>query len=180
MKIGVVSDTHGHRANTLQAIWMLSGRGIEAVLHCGDIVGADLIPLFAEWPTHFVFGNCDDDPAGLRFTIQDAGQFCHERFGDIELGGRRIALLHGDDGRRLHAAVTGGDYDLVCSGHTHIPKQHRVGSNPQFSGQSAPASQQASHPPEHDCHAKTSSAFCQALWSMVVDLRSVHGVVGQV
>lgn len=127
MKIGVVSDTHGHRANTLQAIWMLSGRGIEAVLHCGDIVGADLIPLFAEWPTHFVFGNCDDDPAGLRFTIQEAGQFCHERFGDIELGGRRIALLHGDDGRRLYGAVAGGDYDLVCSGHTHIPKQHRVG-----------------------------------------------------
>jgi putative phosphoesterase len=127
MLIGIVSDTHGHVGNTLQAVTQLEQYDLAAVLHCGDIVGAGLVPLFAAWPTHFVFGNCDADKASMRLAMADAGQTCHGAFGEIEIDDRRIAILHGDDSRRLQEAVQSGQYDLVCHGHTHIPEQHQVG-----------------------------------------------------
>ncbi|MCA8997727.1 MAG: YfcE family phosphodiesterase [Planctomycetaceae bacterium] len=127
MRIGVVSDTHGHIANTAEAVRILGQQSVEAVLHCGDVCAATLIPLFEEWPTHFVFGNCDGTPGSIRVAIREAGQTCHERFGDFELGGRRIGLIHGDDVLGLHDAVESGDYDLICYGHTHRPEQHLAG-----------------------------------------------------
>ena len=97
------------------------------MLHCGDIGVPAIVPLFAGWPTHFVFGNTDNDAADLRFAIEEAGQSCHDRFGDITLADRRIALLHGDDTARLMEAISSQDYDLVCYGHTHEQEQHRQG-----------------------------------------------------
>ncbi|SFI44923.1 YfcE family phosphodiesterase [Planctomicrobium piriforme] len=127
MLLGVVSDTHGHIRNTLEAVTRLAGFDITAVLHCGDIVSPGIVPLFAEWPTHFVFGNCDEDTAELRAAIGDVGQTCHGRFGELELDGRKIAFLHGDDGLRFRETIAGGKYDLVCYGHTHKYEHHRDG-----------------------------------------------------
>jgi putative phosphoesterase len=103
MQLGVVSDTHGHVPNTRAAVQMLEQFDVEAVLHCGDIGSTAIVPLFAHWPTHFVFGNVDQGTAAheLEQAIRAAGQTCHGRFGSLELGGVRIALLHGDDGRLL-------------------------------------------------------------------------------
>ena len=101
MRIGVVSDTHGHVANARAAVRMLEALEVACVLHCGDIGSAAIVELFAAWPTHFVFGNCDGDQAELAAAIESAGQTCHGEFGSVELAGRRIALLHSDDGRRF-------------------------------------------------------------------------------
>jgi hypothetical protein len=106
---------------------MLSALDVEAVLHCGDIGSPEIVPLFAAWPTHFVFGNVDYDAAQLEQAIRKAGQHCHHRFGDLTLGGRRIALVHGDDYAALAGAIEGGRFDLVCTGHTHIAKQQQRG-----------------------------------------------------
>ena len=127
MIIGIVSDTHGHVEFTRAAIRMLDSCQAELVIHCGDIGSPDIIPLFAAWPTHFVFGNVDENPGRLRQAIEVAGQTCHGRFGSLELAGKRIAFLHGDDGPLLEQTIRGGDYDLVCYGHTHLAEQHRDG-----------------------------------------------------
>lgn len=127
MQLGIVSDTHGSVHNTLQAVTLLEQYDIVAVLHCGDIVSASIVPLFAEWPTHFVFGNCDADTADLRLAIEEAGQFCHGRFGSLELDGRNIAFLHSDDAARFHSIIASGEYDLVCYGHTHRHEFHHEG-----------------------------------------------------
>jgi putative phosphoesterase len=127
MLLGVVSDTHGNLANTLTAVRQLEELQVNAVLHCGDIVSPSIIPLFSGWPAHFVFGNCDSEVEILRQTIREAGQTCHERFGDVQLGDRRIAMVHGDDSHRLEAAIASGDFDLICYGHTHRPETHLSG-----------------------------------------------------
>ncbi len=127
MRLGIISDTHGHLAYATQGVAALEEAGVEAVLHCGDIGIPAIVPLFAGWPTHFVFGNTDHDVVDLRFAIEEAGQTCHDRFGDITLTGRRIALLHGDDTGRLMEAISSQDYELVCYGHTHQQEQHRQG-----------------------------------------------------
>jgi len=127
MKIGVISDTHGHVANTMAAVRMLEPLGAQAVLHCGDIGSPEIPKLLAAWPAHFVFGNCDGDHDELRAAIEREGMACYGRFGNLELGGRRIALIHSDDARLFRQVTTSGQYDLVCFGHTHQAEQRREG-----------------------------------------------------
>lgn len=127
MLLGVVSDTHGHLGYTTEAARMLEAFAPAAVIHCGDIGSIEVVRLFARWPTHFVLGNVDDNAAELEQAIRRAGQAFHGRFGELELSGRRIAFLHGDDTRRLNQEITSGDWDLVCSGHTHQREQRREG-----------------------------------------------------
>jgi len=128
--LGVVSDTHGHVANTQAAVRMLESFRVEAVLHCGDLGSEAIVPLLAAWPTHFVFGNVDGGSlaAGLAAAIERAGLICDGRFGSFELAETRIALLHGDDGRLLDQTINAGEHQLVCHGHTHVPRLERVGS----------------------------------------------------
>jgi uncharacterized protein len=127
MRIGVVSDTHGHMRNTLQAVAQLRELQVDVVLHCGDIGSMQIVPLFAGWPAHFVLGNVDDDESGLRWIIDEEGQTFHGRMARITLQGRHIAVLHGDDWPALDAAIRGEEFDLVCFGHTHEPQLRREG-----------------------------------------------------
>jgi putative phosphoesterase len=127
MRIGIVSDTHGHLGNTARAVEVLASLDVDCVLHCGDIGSPEIVPLFGHWPTHFVFGNCDHDEDALTETIELLEQTSHGAFGSIELDGCRIALVHGHDSRRFHDAVVSQEFRLVCYGHTHVPEHHYVG-----------------------------------------------------
>jgi putative phosphoesterase len=127
MRIGVVSDTHGHVPYTLDAVRMLESLDVELVIHCGDIGSEEIVGLFDAWPTHFVFGNVDGDWRRLEATIRAAGKTCHGRFGRLELAGKTIAFLHGDDTALLRQTETSGDWDLVCHGHTHIARNETRG-----------------------------------------------------
>jgi uncharacterized protein len=128
MLIGVVSDTHGDIPRTRAAIQMFDSLGVAVVLHCGDIGTPEVVSLFAPWPTHFVFGNCDHDRKTLARAIEKAGQSCHGEFGVLQLDGVRIAFLHGHDGELLQESIAGDRWDLVCHGHTHLVRQERRGN----------------------------------------------------
>jgi len=127
MRLGVISDTHGHIANTQAAVRMLESLAPDAVLHCGDIGSVEIPKLLAAWPAHYVFGNCDHDGDALRAAIEQAGAACYGLFGNLELDGRRIALLHSHDAKLFSRVTGGGEYDLVCYGHTHHADQRRQG-----------------------------------------------------
>jgi len=119
MRIGVMSDTHGHRAKTEHVVDVFRRRQIDLVIHCGDIGSAEIVELLAPWPAHFVFGNVDN-ASEIRPTIVRLGKVCHERFGAIELEGLHIAFLHGDDGDVFRQAARSGQWNLVCFGHSHV------------------------------------------------------------
>jgi len=127
MRLGIISDTHGHVELTRSAVRMLESLEVDAVLHCGDIGSIEVVELFAKWPTHFVFGNCDDGSAGFAAAIEAAGQTCHGMFGDLDFEGVRVALLHSHDRRRFREIIDGGRYQLVCYGHTHVAAVDRHG-----------------------------------------------------
>ena len=127
MRIGILSDTHSRYATVARALVALRERGVDWVLHCGDIEDAETVALFRGLTTHFVFGNCDDDADELRAAIEQAGMACYGQFGNLELGGRRVALLHSHDAKLFRQVCTSGDYDLVCYGHTHHAEQRRNG-----------------------------------------------------
>ena len=120
MRLGIISDTHGHVELTRPALRLFESLDVDTVLHCGDIGSSEVVALFAPWPAHFVFGNCDDNQTELAGAISAAGKTCHGQFGDLKLDGIRIALLHSHDHRRFRQTIDSGDYRLVCYGHTHV------------------------------------------------------------
>lgn len=121
MRIGVVSDSHGHVELTRPAVRMLESLEVSAVLHCGDIGSVEVVRLFERWPTHFVFGNCDYNQTELAQEIAQQSQHtCHGLFGDLEWEGVRIALLHSHERRRFVDTVNDPTYQVVCYGHTHV------------------------------------------------------------
>jgi uncharacterized protein len=127
VRLGIISDTHGHVELTRPAVRMLESLEIDAVLHCGDIGSMAVVELFAPWPTHFVFGNCDENTSAFAAAIEKAGQTCHGLFGDLEFDGVKVALLHSHDRRKFRDVIDGGQYGLVCYGHTHVAAIDRRG-----------------------------------------------------
>ncbi|MBR9804750.1 MAG: metallophosphoesterase family protein [Rubinisphaera brasiliensis] len=118
MRIGIVSDTHGNKSTTAVAVELLRQHKLERLLHCGDVCGSGIVRMLAEWPTHYVAGNCDDLDL-LEQTVLETGQKWHGLRGEIELAGRRICLLHSHVTGALPDAIASGEFDLVCYGHTH-------------------------------------------------------------
>lgn len=123
MLLGIVSDTHGHVEHARDAVRVLESCRIDEAIHCGDIGSSEIVELFRPWPTHFVLGNVDSDARSLRAAVERIGGLFHGRFGSLNVLGKRIAFLHGDDERLLRDTIAGGQYDLVCHGHTHVPEQ---------------------------------------------------------
>lgn len=127
MKIGILSDTHNETGRTARAVRRLVDEGAEVLVHCGDLTRPHLLEECAELPTWFVFGNNDFDVAGLRGVAADQGAICLGRGGELELGGKRLAVTHGDsvsEMRRLTLAAP----DYLLFGHSHVAADSRVGT----------------------------------------------------
>jgi putative phosphoesterase len=119
MRVAILSDTHDNVMNTRAAIALLRPHAPDAWIHCGDVCDPEMLAVFRGLPMWFVFGNNDWDKAGLRAAATDAGLTCLGEFGEVTLGGKTFAVLHGDDLAARHHAALSGPYDYVLSGHTH-------------------------------------------------------------
>jgi putative phosphoesterase len=124
MKLGVISDTHDLARVALDEF---RRRGVERILHCGDIESSDTVKAFAGWPIDFVLGNCDWQPDELRLAIAEIDGRLHEPFGELELMGRKIAWVHGHIHALKQELEFSGRYDYLFYGHTHVAEQHFTG-----------------------------------------------------
>ena len=120
MKIAIVSDTHDQADRVIRALDLARERGAEMVIHCGDIVGPEIVELFRGWTAHFVFGNCDWDQAGLKGAIAAIGATCHEDYGHLEIEGVPLAFIHGHDTNLMNDLRTSGAFAYLFHGHTHV------------------------------------------------------------
>jgi putative phosphoesterase len=127
IQIAILSDTHNRYHTVETVLGVLQARGINRVIHCGDIEDSETVWLFHGFTVDFVFGNCDTDRASLRQAIHGIGETLHEPFGRLELEGRKIAFLHGDDKKLFHEVEQSGQYDYLFYGHTHQAKEHHAG-----------------------------------------------------
>ena len=126
MRIGILSDTHDHLRRTARAVALLAAEGAEALVHCGDLTGPEVVRACGALPGYYVFGNNDFDEDALRRAIAEVGGVCLGRGGELALGGRRIAVAHGDSVptvRRLAAAAP----DYLLFGHSHVASDDRDG-----------------------------------------------------
>ena len=144
MKIGILSDTHGNISATENATEVFRRAGVAAVFHCGDIGSFDVLSELAalQIPVHAVFGNVDVYSNDWKFFPTNVGIYLHGRFGEVELEGHRMGLLHSDDANRFNQAVYSGDYTFVFSGHSHEVHDYTEGRtrciNPGTAGRRMP------------------------------------------
>lgn len=121
MKIAIMSDTHDHIINTARAIEQINGLGVEAILHCGDLVSPFLLDEFDLFNgvLHLVTGNNYGDPFLLAQKIQDSNNRfqMHGWVGRLSFNGVSIAFTH--DPGVGQALFNSNEFHLVCFGHTH-------------------------------------------------------------
>ncbi len=121
MKVCILSDSHDHIPLIDAAVANAKTAGVEAVLHCGDVVAPSTLGCLEKHglPVHVIHGNNTGDlyaltrlshkPDGvIRYHGMDAG---------IQLAGKNIFLVHYPHYAKAMAAT--GDWDLVCCGHSH-------------------------------------------------------------
>lgn len=131
MKIGVLSDTHDQGELIRQAIDHFNQENVDWVFHCGDWVSPFILYFFQKLqaPIRGVFGNNDGDKFrhlafkekwGLNFEYE-------ERFLEMELDSKRMAIFHGDYPGLVEALVLCGKYDVVFHGHTHQRVNEQIG-----------------------------------------------------
>lgn len=121
MKVCIVSDSHDRADALAQAVGEARDQGVEAVIHCGDLIGAQtILPALAHGlPVHLIHGNNVGDTQSLhRQMHKSEGRLTyHGADGRIELGGRKVFVVHFDD--YGYAMACTGDWELVCCGHSH-------------------------------------------------------------
>jgi uncharacterized protein len=106
-RIGVISDTHG----LLRPEAVVALRGVEHILHAGDIGTAEVLEELAKIaPVTAVRGNNDKGPWAARIAE-------HEVF---KVGSHSIYMLHDLAELDLDPATAG--FAAVITGHSHKPK----------------------------------------------------------
>jgi len=126
MRIAILSDTHSRYATIEAALQAIEPHRVELILHCGDIEDSEAVWLFPP-NTHFVFGNCDHERAGIRQAVHGVGATLYEPFGQMEVEGVKIAWLHGDDKRLMQQVEQSGEFDFLFYGHTHVADERQSG-----------------------------------------------------
>lgn len=128
MKICILSDSHDHIPLLDAAVAEAKSMGAETVLHCGDVVAPSTLHCLEKHalPVHVIHGNNTGDmyTLGRLAANPDSVVQYHGMDAGIELCGRRIFLVHYPHYARAMAVT--GDWDIVCCGHSHAPRQVRV------------------------------------------------------
>jgi putative phosphoesterase len=107
MRIGVISDTHGLlRPEALEKL-----TGVDHIIHAGDIGSPDIVPRLAEIaPVTPIRGNVDTRAWTCGLPAWEV----------VTLAGRMIYVIHDLGDLDLDPAAAG--FDMVVSGHSHMPK----------------------------------------------------------
>jgi putative phosphoesterase len=128
VKICIVSDSHDRADALAQAVREARALGAEAVIHCGDLIGAQTIKpaLASGLPVHLIHGNNVGDTQALHRQSRASGGLLQYHGADarLELAGRRIFVVHYDD--YGYAMACTGDWALVCCGHSHRAEARTV------------------------------------------------------
>lgn len=128
MLIGILADSHGRFKATKAAVDLLRTRGAEFLIHCGDVGEENIIDLLAGGapPAAFVWGNNDYDRDRLKAYAQSVGVICLDTFGRLELGGKRVAVTHGDHMNLVRQVTDERSADYLLVGHTHVMVDRNV------------------------------------------------------
>ena len=133
--IGVISDTHDNIEAVRRASRLFLEKGVELVLHLGDIVAPFTLRAFHREGIrrlHAVYGNNCGEKIGLQKAAENLGYTIEDWPREITAGDRRLLLIHGTGPaektvKLAETLAATGRYDAVLYGHTHNVDNRVVG-----------------------------------------------------
>jgi putative phosphoesterase len=127
MRVAVLSDIHDNIWNLAKVLERTEEADV--LLFLGDFCAPFTLKQIADGfggPVHCVRGNNDGDMLLLNRVAAQAGNVTfYSPLGELELGGRKVAITHYPE--IAAGLVASGKYDAVFSGHTHRCKEERHG-----------------------------------------------------
>jgi putative phosphoesterase len=126
MKLGILSDTHGHLERTTRALHLLQREKVDHLIHCGDVGGDLILDLLFEQqetgtPVTVVPGNVDEWNPELILYARKLG-FPFHPVARASFDSLRIAVCHGHDPARMQQLESDPDLDILFTGHTHVAR----------------------------------------------------------
>ena len=122
MKIGVLSDTHlGRVSRELQDVIEHQFKGVDLILHAGDIVSGEVLAYLEAYGAVAVQGNMDQAAVTQVLPVKRV----------VTAGPFRIGLIHGFGAPRGLAEMIRHEFeeiDCLVFGHSHQPMNRRVGN----------------------------------------------------
>lgn len=113
MRVLIISDTHGRRANLEEVLER--EESLDMLIHLGDVEDDDdYIETVVDYPTHIIAGNNDY----FSFLSKEK---------EIKIGKYKVWITHGHnyyvsmDTKRLRQEAVARGVDIVMFGHTHKP-----------------------------------------------------------
>ncbi|MCL2701251.1 MAG: YfcE family phosphodiesterase [Phycisphaerae bacterium] len=129
MIIGIVSDTHGQIDSLRSALEIFSARGVQAVVHCGDIDSAECLEALAGLgvPTYAVGGNMDANLTDLPRLADIAGVVFSWDSLAFSIGQNTcVAVTHGHNPRVMADLMENPANKFLFHGHTHCQRDEHV------------------------------------------------------
>lgn len=107
IKIGLISDTHGHLPQAVSRLF----KNTDAIIHAGDIGGQSILRQLEKLaPVTAVRGNSD---SGLVAAFLEDMEF-------LSLNGHNLAVMHKQD--QALTLMNKNFKDVIIFGHTHNPE----------------------------------------------------------
>lgn len=117
-----MSDSHDHMDAIKAAVNVFNSSGVDLVIHAGDLIAPFTVNEFKnlQSPLEAIYGNNDGERRMLHTVFKDLCVL--DDFKELEVNGRRIAVIHGTTEALVDALRDSGKYDVVIRGHTHQMK----------------------------------------------------------
>ncbi|NYB51797.1 MAG: metallophosphoesterase [Methanobacteriaceae archaeon] len=117
--IGLMSDSHDHMDAIRRAVKVFNRTGVDLVIHAGDLISPFTANEFKnlQSPLEAIYGNNDGERRGLQLAFQELCVL--EDFKELEVNGKKMALIHGTTEAVVDALKYSGKYHVVIRGHTH-------------------------------------------------------------
>ena len=126
MKLGIMSDSHGRVPLVRQALSVLKAAGAQAIVHCGDVGGLEVLDEMLGWQCWFVWGNSDRPWPSWEHHVRALGLPWPDGPLSLTIADKKVAVFHGHE-HGIEAAAEPGVHDYLLHGHTHQYDDYRRG-----------------------------------------------------
>ncbi len=97
------------------------------IIHCGDVGDIGVFDEMAGRNCRFVWGNMDDPAGSVRAYVKTLAIPAPDEGGTaIDVDGKRLLVFHGHE-PAFRRALLEGEADYILHGHTHEPRDERIG-----------------------------------------------------
>jgi uncharacterized protein len=128
MKIGILSDTHNNLTNLQTALIFFRRENVDLLIHCGDISSPETAAALGEFRVIHVTGNNDYASGAIHEVLLglNSQNYSASSFKG-EIGGVKIAVIHGHQPGSVQEFVATGEFAYVFTGHSHQRRDTQIG-----------------------------------------------------